>query len=475
MSSSASSFEQCVLDSIAHALWDPQPTRTDLRARQLATALGYPPGWRVVRTLEKAVRRATNPPTKPQPKPKQECEKDSGEPEKQEERTAAATERGEPSASVVATATTAVNSEFTGGGYGEGKERNALTTAANNDEEKNPTPPAEEQSRPSTRPEPASALQQLDVIDKKGEEDEEPPPTPPNLVLAIVDRIYAGKPGSGCDMWFHHEAAMEAAAQWNPEESAPFDYGGGHLLARQPMFRTGDKVQVLYEGQWYDATVLRRRPDKKVVGGFLYGVHYAQDGTKQSGVDESLIRHRPEALDSKLAASKLGMKGWDAYLSGGNRYKVVDPSTGKVYWSKKQALEAYTLQYPPTQQQSPGKDSSVLGDPPWRTAGSEYVGRHVLHTFEHRASARRTVTIEQYGTVVGWISETDVDRSGAPGFVSEKTGRPARLFHVRFAEVPHHPYASLLLVSVDMEEDELERCVLPPEEEGPAKKKAKLS
>ena len=35
------------------ALWDPHPTETDLRARQLAAALGYPLEWRVVRTIEK--------------------------------------------------------------------------------------------------------------------------------------------------------------------------------------------------------------------------------------------------------------------------------------------------------------------------------------------------------------------------------------------------------------------------------------
>lgn len=57
--------------------------------------------------------------------------------------------------------------------------------------------------------------------------------------------------------------------------------------------------------------------------------------------------------------------------------------------------------------------------------------------------------------MVGWISETDVDKAGAPGFVSEATGKPARLYHVVFPEDPHHQYASLLIQTQDLEEYEL--------------------
>jgi len=97
----------------------------------------------------------------------------------------------------------------------------------------------------------------------------------------------------------------------------------------------------------------------------------------------------------------------------------------------------------------------------------------VIYVQEHKPSSRRTVTIEQVGTVVGWISETDVDRAGEPGFVSERTGEPARLYHVAFEDEPHHPYASLLIQEQDFEEYELLECLLPEDEAGPQKKKAR--
>jgi hypothetical protein len=383
--------------------------------------------------------------------------------------------------------------EKAGGDRGRGDGRAAATTtaiasaAAAAAGDTSPTPPPEEATSPpppeteDPGAESAPAGPVMPPTREGPKEKEEKLAT----TTIIVDRIYAGRPGTGCDAWFHHGAAMAAASDWDPEEaSSPFGRGGGHLLARQPRFRAGDRVQVLYEGEWYDATVLRRRPETRGGRsvGFLYGVHYSQDGTKQSGVDESRVRPRPEALDSKLAASKLGMKGWDAYVSGGNRYKIVDPATGKAYWSKKHALEAYAAQHPDSSSGGgleglAAKDPSSpsAGDRPWRSAGSELLGRQVLYSFEHRASARRTVTVDQLGTVAGWIGETDVDRSGAPAFVSQTTGRPARLYRVELAAAPHHPYASLLLESVDMEEEELERCLLAPEELEPASKKAKSS
>jgi hypothetical protein len=49
----AMATDRAVRRVMGRALWDPHPTVTDLRARQLAAALGYPHGWRVVRTIEK--------------------------------------------------------------------------------------------------------------------------------------------------------------------------------------------------------------------------------------------------------------------------------------------------------------------------------------------------------------------------------------------------------------------------------------
>jgi len=75
-------------------------------------------------------------------------------------------------------------------------------------------------------------------------------------------------------------------------------------------------------------------------------------------------------------------------------------------------------------------------------------------------------------------SATDVDSSGEPGFVSDKTGKPAALYHVEFPEDLNHPYANLLVQSQDLEEYELLNCLLPEEEVGaaglsPARKKAR--
>jgi hypothetical protein len=82
------------------------------------------------------------------------------------------------------------------------------------------------------------------------------------------------------------------------------------------------------------------------------------------------------------------------------------------------------------------------------------------------------------GTVVGWISESDVDKAGEPGFVSERTGKPACLYHVKFPEDTHHQYASLLVQTQDLEEYELLECLIPEDElrgASPSKKKARVS
>jgi hypothetical protein len=409
--------EQCVLDYVSRALWDVHPTRTDIRAQQLALALGYPLSWRVVRTIEDAPVLLKN------------------------------VEKAVVSSDIVNVDSQEDAETVTAEGKEADKEAENDPTKVDTVKQEGPAE-AITASRPTTTTTAA---------------------TNPPVIIArkcIVDRIYAGKPGTGCDMWFHHGAAMAAAAEWDPESSTPFDCGGGHLLPRLPLYSKGDKVQVLYEGKWWDATVHRRKGDRT---GYKYGVHYSADGTKQSGVDESVIRFRPQVDNPKLVAQRLGLDGWDAYANAHNKYKIVAPN-GDVYHGKKQALEAYARYH--AKDGSGGKD---VGDPPWRGVGNDYVGRHVVHTVEHKASARRTVSIDQYGTVTGWISETDVDRAGQPGFISEKTGKPARLYHVKFEEVPYHQYASLLLDAVDLEEHELEQCLVEedPTIKEPSKKKVK--
>jgi len=98
----------------------------------------------------------------------------------------------------------------------------------------------------------------------------------------IVDRIYSAQPGTGCDMWLNHAAAMEAAATWEETEQTPFAYAGGHLLKVQPQFEKNDKVQVLYQGEWWDAKILRR---KEYPGQYKYQVYYPVDSSKQGEID----------------------------------------------------------------------------------------------------------------------------------------------------------------------------------------------
>ena len=71
------------------------------------------------------------------------------------------------------------------------------------------------------------------------------------------------------------------------------------------------------------------------------------------------------------------------------------------------------------------------GDPPWRTCGHEFLSRRVRWTPGKGRGLRCQPAV---GKVMGWISKSDVDSRGHPGFVSSKTGEPADLFHVEFEE-----------------------------------------
>ena len=75
------------------------------------------------------------------------------------------------------------------------------------------------------------------------------------------------------------------------------------------------------------------------------------------------------------------------------------------------------------------------GDPPWRTIGHEYISRNIQYN-------------NKVGKVVGWISNTDVDKEGNPGFVGSD-GNPACLFHAVFRDFRQ-----------DFEEWELIECLI---------------
>ncbi|GAX14255.1 hypothetical protein FisN_1Hh450 [Fistulifera solaris] len=447
--------DQTVLNIMGHALWAAKPTPTDLRAQQLAAALGYPAGWRVVRTMEEmeyneTVVRKENEETSPTEMNVASQEAEPGNSQIKKEDVRADEDKGD---TVPAT------------------EKDSTIKFDVNDNER-ATSHVDESSKPVqgrkesiARDEPTSTSDIPAVQTQPG-----------RMVKVIVDRIYAGKPGTDCDMWYHHAAATRAALIWmekeaiheDPEQSGPaptpFDFKGGHMLPRSARFDVGDKVEVLYEGEWWDAKILRRNEHK--VDGFRYQVFYSSDSSKQSGVAESSIRPRMNDEDPhKTAASNGFDETWQAFSQGGNRWKIIGPD-GTVYKSKKAALQAFN-----NKSDKPSKDSLTEEDPPWRTVGSEYLGKFVRWVTEHKASARRKVAVEQIGEVVGWISETDVDKAGEPGFVSEKTGKPASLYHVVFNDEPtHHPYASVLIEFVDLEEYELKECILSEEEYRPNKK-----
>jgi hypothetical protein len=335
-------LDQLALDVICKALWDPNPTKSDLQSCQLANALGYPDAWRVVRTLDKST----------------------------------------------------------------GK---------------------------------------------------------------FYDRIYSGNPDTaGCDCWMNHASAMEAAARWDSTDQTQYVFKGGDMLRNKSRFVKGDKVEVLYGDAWWDARIMRvnEGPDET----FRYQVYYAADSSRQSGVDEQLIRprqggaasgtrHIPADSNPESLALSLGFGAdWKATSQGKNRWKIVAP-TGETFKSKKAAMEFMLGSVARIE-----KEPLLEGDPPWRTSGHELLGRQVVRSASHPVSSRRTVNIEQLGVVVGWISENDVDKKGKPGFISGRTGQPAKLFHVKYEVESHSAYAEFQLVEEDLEEYEILDIILPPGE-----------
>ena len=472
--------DQTVLNILGQALWVAKPTKTDLRAKQLAAALGYPAGWRVVRTVEEmeykekvalpvidddnnnseethgTADETTPNETSAEPQRTQESENNSQI--KKEEEKAAQVEVEKLHS--VEQSTTAADHVVSSIGPQDTADKTA--SAVGKDSEQAPAPRNE-----------SSHHVTLDAPISNGDS---PTEEPGRKVKVIADRIYAAKPGTGCDMWYHHAAATRAALAWmekealheDPEQTGPaptpFDFKGGHMLPRMAKFDVGDKVEVFYEGEWWDAKVLRRNEHK--VDGFRYQVYYGSDNSKQSGVAESSIRAKTNDEDPHNTAASAGFdETWQAFSQGGNRWKIIGPD-GTVYKSKKAAMQVFS-----NKTEKPTKESVMEEDPPWRTVGSEYLGKYVRWVTHHKASARRTVAVEQIGQVVGWISDTDVDKAGQPGFISEKTGKPAALYHVVFNDEPtHHPYASVLIEFIDLEEYELKEYILSEEEYRPSKK-----
>eukprot|EP00934_Nitzschia_sp_Nitz4_P009235 Nitzschia sp. Nitz4//scaffold192_size41448//28781//29893//NITZ4_007487-RA/size41448-processed-gene-0.32-mRNA-1//-1//CDS//3329540242//9225//frame0 len=273
---------------------------------------------------------------------------------------------------------------------------------------------------------------------------------------SIRDRIHAtfGKTKKQqCKLtWLHHEAARAALAQ--------LEAGGtvseSHLLPPVPLYAKGDLVQVQWEGKWYQAVINKR---KKQADDFLYSVYYIEDNSTQDGVEESDIRPGEDPIQ---LAKDLGFPtDWKASRNG-SKYVYTSP-TGDRFTTKKAAL-----QFIKKQQEAQAAEEEDMGDPPWRTEGHEWIGRQVSWSTSHKVSGTRKIQVEQVGTITGYIKDTDLDKMGNPGFVSEQTSEPANLFHVVFPDEPHHQYASHLLNSQDLEENEVSQNLL---EETPAAKR----
>ncbi|EJK74282.1 hypothetical protein THAOC_04048 [Thalassiosira oceanica] len=294
---------------------------------------------------------------------------------------------------------------------------------------------------------------------------------------AVSDRIYAGPPDAQPDGYYNHAAAYLAASRmpWFVERDDPLhdrepcgyrpsEYcatshrsRGGQIRPREAKFDEGDVVEVLYDEdpdedpEWYEATVTRRTMYSDDI---QYSVHYHLDDTTQTGVRENKLRPSAKAAKKKAAAArkKASSKAKSAKSkSAKSKSDMKSKSKGKKSDPKKKKADAKKK----TKKETPKKavvaeeepeeaDGDLDDDPPWRTDGHEHIGRRVRWTpppdFDGGGGP-----VE--GTVTGWISETDRDSEGNPGFVSERTGRPASLYHAEFDEFDQ-----------DFEEWELEDC-----------------
>jgi len=293
--------------------------------------------------------------------------------------------------------------------------------------------------------------------------------------IEIMDVIYAGNPQKGVDRWYNHEAAMVASL----ESTGPYHFKGGQMLKAVAKFAKDDEVEVRYKREWYAATISRR---KKVEDGFRYSVIYTEDDSTQDDILESKIRAvNPDAAALRLAKSMDLPSGWKAVRLG--KSCVMTAPDGRTFKTKKaakryiDALEAEAAALAAAAASGVGDaDGDGDGDPPWRTTGHEYIGRSVVYSHEHRTSGTRTAKINQNGIVMGWIAETDKDSQGDPGYVSDKTGKPAALFYVQFEDLKTHAYPKFLLHSIDMELHEVEEVLVPEELQGqPSPKKNRYS
>ena len=173
----------------------------------------------------------------------------------------------------------------------------------------------------------------------------------------------------------------------------------------------------------------------------------------KSAARKSVEKEYIPTADEVDLATEIGLpNGWGASKKErkpfGFKWTIKSPD-GKTFDSKKKAF-AHAGCDMPEDQKSAGRprkrkaadnieeevetveELAVVdeGDPPWRTSEHAFLNRRVRWTPpEDNVDLPHEAVV---GTVIGWISETDVDSEGNPGFESSKTGQPACLFHVVF-------------------------------------------
>lgn len=443
-----------VTQCMGKALWDPTPTiNNDIAAQQLAMALGYPVGWRVVRTIENDILDTTTTAGQQETTADKDSKKETDQPHEDKGKEEQGSKPVKPEAPET---TPSVPVEPT------------LTDTNNN----STTPLAPEST---AKPNGVTSAEKIVKDTTCNTSTTEKP------IRIIVDRIFAGAPDTDCDMWYHHAGAMKAAAIWNDQlqeslsENAatatkkkknskkqgkqpptPYFSNGGHLMPRQAKFQPGDTIFVLYGDTWYHAKILRKQKD------FKYQVYYTQDSSKESNVVESRIRARKKDSSKKSKKRRKSDEDESTAALEANDDDIVEDEDDEEYGTRNTPTTTTT-------------SSSSVGDPPWRTTGHEYLQRQVQWRSTHPITSRRTLELDQVGTVTGWIAATDVDSAGQPAFVSQQTNEPAALFHVEFNnDDPNtHPHGSYLLQSVDLEEYEVVEHLMAKEETAVQKSKTK--
>jgi hypothetical protein len=171
------------------------------------------------------------------------------------------------------------------------------------------------------------------------------------------------------------------------------------------------------------------------------------------------LEYIPDAEGLHLAAEMGLPEGWAASVKPKSRFVFISPD-GKKRFTSKRAVFSFLGEEIPVKKRKHDeenasvddvveKDDQIEGDdPPWRTDGHDYLQRRVKYETPEGEFF--------HGTVTGWISADDKDSAGNPGFVSERDGKPAPLFHVTFD-------LNSTIASQDLEEFELLSCLVEGE------------